>query len=155
MKFKHAHLGEADEAFARGEGEILFGRRAFLRGDRNAVNAFRNTHADVLLEEARFAAALWTAHDAERPPGDVREQMLGDRILIFGESEFGQAAFFVKDLVGMADGDTGDHGAIATRFGRSGFLDFRIFDFRSFDFGRGCGRCSVFCRFQRRLFPQG
>ncbi len=62
----------------------------------------------MLLIEARFATALWTAHEAERAVADVRQHLCGDRPEILGELALRDFAFRVDDLVRVGKADCGE-----------------------------------------------
>src|SRR5579871_5979304 len=53
----------------------------------------------MLLKKAFPAAAVWTAHQSERPVGDVGKDVVRNLGIIFGKAELGQALILPKHPV--------------------------------------------------------
>src|SRR5262249_56084836 len=63
----------------------------------------------MALEEALFRIAFRTAHEADRPVDDIGQHGGGDRLVIAGEGELGEAELRGEYPVGGGERDAGKY----------------------------------------------
>ena len=103
MNFKHAHLGQPNQPLAGINGEVVLFVVALAISNRNSLNSCRQPKPNVLLEKTRPAVAVRAPHNAQRAIGNVWQQILSNRFVVFGELLLCHTALRIQHLVRMRD----------------------------------------------------
>ena len=121
VHLQHAHLHEADERLDRVGNQILTDLGLFLNA--HAPDGYRRPHLRMLHVEAagiaRTAAAraIRTADQRQRPIDQMRNDPIGDCLVVASELELGCADGGEDDPVRMRDPDARDQRPIGGRTG--------------------------------------
>ena len=66
----------------------------------------------MLLEEALARVAFGAAHQRERPVDDVRQNPIGDLLVILGQVVLGDALLGIQDAVRVGQPHAGNHDTV-------------------------------------------
>ena len=100
MHFEHAHLHERDEA-----GEVVDQRRTLrvlpFSLTMTPSHGVGQRAGEMLLVEALARVALGAAHQRERPLDDVRQNPIGDLLVVLGQVALGESVLGIQHAVGI------------------------------------------------------
>jgi len=107
MQFEAHHLSEADETPRVETVMYCSGLVPFFTRTGTLSTPAGMPFQILFLEEAGLAAAFPGAHDAQRPVGDVRQQMIGDGVVYSASCSLVRWLSSSR-ILWMADGDASD-----------------------------------------------
>src|SRR6188472_4119222 len=103
MQFEHAHLHEGDETGDIVDRYVLF--LFALDVDHYAADSVWQRAGEMFLEEALALVAFGTSYERERPIGHVRQDPVGDALVVFGQVALGDLVFRVEYAIRVREPD--------------------------------------------------